>query len=99
MELYSYQYWYVKLKQISVKDDKEGKVKCPQQVLEAGKSMSCTSKSGKAKEGLYKNIAKVKAKTKEGTVISDSDSSHYKGSSKPQTDPVPPVAKDDYRGG
>jgi CshA-type fibril repeat protein len=89
----------VKLKQISVKDDKEGKVKCPQQVLEAGKSMSCTSKSGKAKEGLYKNIAKVKAKTKEGTVISDSDSSHYKGSPKPQTDPVPPVAKDDYRGG
>jgi hypothetical protein len=31
----------VKLKQISVKDDKEGKVKCPQQVLEAGKSISC----------------------------------------------------------
>jgi len=89
----------VKLKSIVVNDDKEGKVVCPKSTLEAGNSMTCTPKRGKADEGLYKNVAKVEAKSTTGTVVYDSDSSHYRGGEKPVNDPVPPVAKDDYKSG
>ncbi|NEW60394.1 hypothetical protein GSY74_03790 [Sulfurovum sp. bin170] len=89
----------MKLTAIVVSDDREGKVICPKTTLEVGNSMTCTSKHGKAGEGLYKNIVKVEAKSEIGTAVYDSDSSHYKGGEKPVIDPVAPVAKDDYKGG
>jgi uncharacterized repeat protein (TIGR01451 family) len=87
----------VALKEIFVKDNREGEVICPSRALEANKSMNCTPKKGKAKEGLYKNIATVDAKSYKGIAVQDIDSSHYKGGDKPVVNPTPPVAKDDYK--
>ena len=87
----------VKLKEIFVKDDKLGEIACPSRELEVAKSMDCTSKKGKAKEGLYKNIATVDAKSIDGTTLQDIDPSHYKGGEEPVTPSVAPIAKDDYK--
>ncbi|NPA51206.1 MAG: hypothetical protein GXO02_06220 [Epsilonproteobacteria bacterium] len=67
-----------KVCEIEVYDDQEGEISCPKDCLEANESMSCF-KEGVAKEGLYKNMARVIATGPGGQKITDNDPSHYFG--------------------
>ena len=67
-----------KLINIVVKDNKEGVITCPKTSLEPGEVMTCIKK-GKAKEGQYENKVTVTAKPPVGTIVKDSDLSHYYG--------------------
>ncbi len=67
------------LKNIVVKDDKEGNVTCPKATLDINESMDCSVKSGEAIAGKYVNEAIVTAEDLEGKIVTDKDLSHYIG--------------------
>jgi len=68
----------VTLTGISVTDDQGVTVNCPQTALAAGESMTCSA-SGTATAGQYANIGTVTAEPPVGATVSDSDTSHYFG--------------------
>ena len=66
------------LTNITVNDDKEGKVICPKTVLQVGEAMTCKEKNGKATNALYKNRATANAISQDSTKsVEDSDDSYY----------------------
>ncbi len=71
----------VRLMDVSLMDDKEGKIFLPQTTLDVGKSLTIY-RTGTAIAGQYENIARVTAKAGEITV-EDSDPSHYFGTNEP----------------
>ena len=68
----------LKLQDIVVNDNKEGKISCPKTTLNPNESMSC-SKEGVVKAGQYANEATVTGKDVTGKSVSDKDPSHYYG--------------------
>jgi uncharacterized repeat protein (TIGR01451 family) len=70
------------LSNIVVTDDQGVMVSCPGTTLSAGTSMTCTG-SGIALEGQYANVGTVDAETPDGSPASDTDPSHYFGTSAP----------------
>lgn len=70
------------LSAVSVTDDQEGTVTCPQTTLEAGVSFTCTA-TGTAVAGQYTNIGTVTAMRTDASVVMDSDPSHYFGQAGP----------------
>lgn len=76
--------------EISVDDDVEGQVACPQSSLMTGESMTCTL-TGTVQEGAYENLATVQAQTIEQRIVTDTDPSHYLG--EPPLPPPPPPAR------
>lgn len=70
------------LTDIMVADSKGVAVTCPTTELAPGASMTCTG-HGVAIAGQYTNMGVVSGNTPDGTVVSDSDSSHYFGSQPP----------------
>lgn len=63
---------------IAVTDDQGVPVSCPGTTLGAGESFVCTG-NGTAQAGQYANVGTVMAEMPDGTVVSDSDASHYFG--------------------
>ncbi|MDQ7085835.1 MAG: SdrD B-like domain-containing protein [Sulfurovum sp.] len=61
---------------VSLSDDREGNVSCPQSSLDVGESMTCEL-TGIAVVGEYKNIATVIGTPPTGADVNDSDPSHY----------------------
>ncbi len=66
------------LNEITVNDDIEGLISCPQSALIPGDSMTCTA-SGIAGVDQYKNIGTATGIPRIGPEVSDTDSSHYYG--------------------
>ena len=66
---------------VSVTDDRGVAVACPRLLLSPGASMTCRA-SGVAVAGQYRNVGTVRA-TAPGAEYTDSDASHYFGSSTP----------------
>ncbi len=66
------------LTEVSVVDDREGPVTCPAMQLDVGESMTCTFQ-GTAFGGLYENVGTASGTSPEGSVVTDSDPSHYLG--------------------
>jgi len=69
----------VKVNQVAVVDDVEGSVLCPMNSLNAGETMTCTSKVSAATAGQYVNTATVTGKTPGNVDVTDADPSHYFG--------------------
>ncbi len=66
-----------KIENISVSDDKEGTIDCPQTTLDVNESMSCT-KTGTANQANYENNSTVKGTSSiTSTELTDDDPSHY----------------------
>jgi uncharacterized repeat protein (TIGR01451 family) len=68
----------VTLRQVAVTDDQGLTVTCPASTLGPGEDMTCTA-SGTALAGQYANTGVVTGEDAFGTVVSDSDPSHYFG--------------------
>ena len=68
----------VSLSEISVTDDPQGAVSCPQDALDIGESMTCTA-TGTVTEGLYANVGSVVGVDVDSNEVSDRDPSHYVG--------------------
>jgi uncharacterized repeat protein (TIGR01451 family) len=66
----------VTLTQVRVTDDKIGIISCPQDILAAGASMTCTA-NGTAVAGQYANTGSVIGSPPTGPAVIDSDPSHY----------------------
>ncbi|MDO9043062.1 MAG: SdrD B-like domain-containing protein, partial [Desulfocapsaceae bacterium] len=64
---------------VTVTDDKGVAISCPATILAAGASMTCTG-SGTAIAGQYANIGTVVGTSLAGTIVTDTDPSHYFGS-------------------
>ena len=64
---------------ISVIDDREGAVTCPQATLVSGVSMTCANKVSTATPGQYANRATVTGAPAGGGAVTDEDPSHYFG--------------------
>jgi hypothetical protein len=73
----------VGLEGVTVTDDQEVPVDCPQATLEVGEAMTCTA-IGTAEAGGYMNLGTARA-TFDGGSVSDTDPSHYFGAG-PQVD-------------
>jgi len=80
----------VPLSNIIVTDDRGVTITCSKDTLEPGESMTCTS-SGTAVAGQYENVGTVTGYY-EGKPCSDTDTSHYFGSS-PQLEIIKSAAK------
>ena len=75
------------LENITVNDDKEGPVDCPQKILQPGESMKCFNKVAKATQMSYENTADVTATGKySAKEVTDEDPSHYKVVAEPKID-------------
>ncbi len=61
---------------ITVTDDKEGNISCPQESLDPGESMECT-KSGVAKEGSYSNMGRVTGSSPDKNLTDEYPSNYY----------------------
>ena len=81
---------------IVVTDDREGAVTCPQSTLGSGVSMTCTSITDDAVEGLYINVGSVEAQAMDGRGAYDADPSQYVG--QPET-PVTDVDIEKFTNG
>jgi hypothetical protein len=68
----------VDLTGVAVSDDQEGAIVCPQATLAVGESMTCTA-DGIALVGPYANLGTAAGTAPDGTVVEDSDPSHYFG--------------------
>lgn len=68
----------VDLTGVAVTDNQIGPIACPASALAVGESMSCET-DGTAVDGQYVNVGSVTAMDAEGTVVDDSDTSHYFG--------------------
>ncbi len=68
----------VRLTNVQVKDDQEGRVPCPKTALAVDESMTCTAR-GTAREGQYKNVATATGKPPSGPKVKHTDPSHYLG--------------------
>ncbi len=66
------------LADVSVLDDRGVVPDCPATVLAPGASMTCVGQ-GTALAGQYRNVGSVSAMGTDGTVVTDSDPSHYLG--------------------
>ncbi|XOF34201.1 MAG: hypothetical protein ACL93V_02580 [Candidatus Electrothrix sp. YB6] len=77
----------VTLNNVAVTDNLEGIISCPDTVLAAGDSMTCTA-SGIAAVGQYANIGTVTGEH-EGNEVTDKDPSHYNGT--PSFTPAPAI--------
>ena len=64
---------------IAVTDSQGVVVTCPSTTLAAGASMPCTAPAATAVSGQYENVGSVSGTDAIGTVVSDSDASHYFG--------------------
>jgi len=71
----------LKVCDIKLVDDKEGKIDCPSSCVDAGSEMVCY-KDGIVKEGNYENMATVSAKAENNQTVTDRDPSHYVGEKK-----------------
>ncbi len=71
----------VDLTGVSVVDDQGVTVTCPQDTLAVGESMTCTA-SGIAVKGQYANLGTTEGTAPDGTVVTDTDPSHYFGASR-----------------
>jgi uncharacterized repeat protein (TIGR01451 family) len=69
------------LENVTVQDDMEGAIGCPETVLLPGESMTCTY-GGTAHAGQYRNVAVATGDSSEGSV-QDDDPSHYNASEPP----------------
>ncbi len=68
----------VDVTRISVIDDQGVAVSCPATVLAPGESMTCSG-SGIAQPGQYSNLGTASGTTADGSLLEDSDPSHYVG--------------------
>ena len=68
----------VALSAVIVTDDQGVAVTCPQDTLAVGESMSCTA-TGTAVLGQYANVGTVTGIAPDGSMVTDSDPSHYLG--------------------
>jgi len=68
----------VDLTAVAVTDDQIGAITCPQATLAVGESMICTA-DGFAIEGQYANLGTATGTGPDGTVVDDTDASHYFG--------------------
>lgn len=64
---------------VAVTDDKIGSITCPQSSLSIGASMTCTA-TGVAVSGQYSNTGSVTGTPPSGPPVTDTDPSHYFGS-------------------
>ncbi len=76
---------------IAVIDSQGVVVTCPSTTLAAGASMPCTAPAATAVSGQYENVGSVTGTDAIGTVVSDSDASHYYGEQ-------PSIALEKYTG-
>jgi hypothetical protein len=63
---------------ITVVDDQGVDVHCPGTSLDVGESMVCSA-TGPAQPGQYANLGTATGTAPDGTLVSDSDPSHYLG--------------------
>jgi len=68
----------VDLTDVTVSDDQDVLVECPEEILQSGESMTCKAE-GFAEAGQYENIGTVVALPPSGPEVEDSDASHYFG--------------------
>jgi hypothetical protein len=66
------------LTEVSVTDDQEGPITCPQTALDPGESMTCTA-LGIAEIGLYSNLGTVTGLPPVGIQVEADDPGHYTG--------------------
>ena len=64
---------------VTVTDDQGVTVSCPQPTLAASASMTCTAPVATAVAGQYENTGSVTGTAADGTLVQDSDASHYFG--------------------
>ncbi len=69
----------VSLSGIAVTDDQEGMVTCPEDSLEPGELMTCSSISNVVVSGQYTNTATASGNPSSGDPVSKSDTSYYYG--------------------
>ena len=66
----------VTLSDVTVTDDRGVAVTCPKNTLAPDEAMTCVG-TGIAGTGLYKNIGTVSGQAPDGTIVTDTDPSHY----------------------
>lgn len=81
----------VALYNIVVTDDREGTINCPKKTLVVGETMTCTLHST-ARVYQYENSATVVGEDNNGTVVTDTDMSHYWGEGKTVTSTPKPTS-------
>jgi len=68
----------VTLFDVTVEDNQEGSIVCPEDVLQPGESMTCTQ-DGVADLGQYANVGMVTGRDEQDRTAADEDPSHYFG--------------------